>query len=61
MQSIISGLSEKEAHDALNVTVAKDKAHEEVVCLGLLTVILTDPPNSSKVLLFYFDLINIYF
>lgn len=48
LQSIISGLSEKETHDALNVTVAKDKAHEEVVCLGLLTAILTDPPNSSK-------------
>lgn len=48
VQSIISGLSEKEVHDALNNTVAKDKAHEETVCLGLLTIILTDPANSAK-------------
>ncbi|KAF6208233.1 hypothetical protein GE061_016685 [Apolygus lucorum] len=48
LQSLITGLSDKDAHDALNSTVAKDKAHEETVCLGLLAVILTEPPNCSK-------------
>ncbi|KAL1117815.1 hypothetical protein AAG570_004130, partial [Ranatra chinensis] len=48
LQAIISGLSEKEAHDALNNEVSKDKAHEESICLGLLTVILTDLDNYTK-------------
>uniref|UniRef100_A0A069DZP7 SOSS complex subunit A homolog n=3 Tax=Triatominae TaxID=70999 RepID=A0A069DZP7_9HEMI len=47
LKSLISGLSEKELHDALNSTASKDKAHEEV-CLGLLTLILTDPINAAK-------------
>ncbi|CAA9997160.1 unnamed protein product [Nesidiocoris tenuis] len=48
VQSLISGLSEKEVHDVLNNTLAKDKAHEESVCLGLLAAILTDPATCSK-------------
>ncbi|XP_014244621.1 integrator complex subunit 3 [Cimex lectularius] len=47
LQSLTSGLSEKDVHDALNSTVAKDKGHEDV-CLGLLSVILTEPQNASK-------------
>lgn len=48
LQSLISGLSEKEAHDALNNAVCKDKSHEELVSMGLLTVILTEPHNAAK-------------
>lgn len=47
LQNLISGLSEKEAHDSLNNAVCKDKTHEEV-SLGLLVVILTEPQNAAK-------------
>lgn len=47
---LTTGLSEQEAHDALNNAVSRDKAHEEAVCLGLLCVILSDPPNAAKVI-----------
>ncbi|XP_046624168.1 integrator complex subunit 3 isoform X1 [Neodiprion virginianus] len=47
LQNLTSGLSEKEAHDSLNNAVCKDKTHEEV-SLGLLVVILTEPPNAAK-------------
>lgn len=48
LQSLINGLSEKEAHDALNNAVSKDKSHEEIVSLGLIAVILTEPHNAAK-------------
>jgi integrator complex subunit 3 len=48
LQNLISGLSEKEAQNALNNAVCKDKNHEEV-SLGLLFVILTDPQSAAKV------------
>lgn len=48
-QSVVSGLSEKEAHDALNKAIAKDKMHEEAVSVGLLMSILTDPSHAPKV------------
>lgn len=48
LQSLISGLSEKEAQNALNNAVCKDKNHEEV-SLGLLFVILTEPQSAAKV------------
>ncbi|XP_021933684.1 integrator complex subunit 3 isoform X2 [Zootermopsis nevadensis] len=47
LQSLISGLSEKEAQNALNNAVCKDKNHEEV-SLGLLFVILTEPQSAAK-------------
>lgn len=40
-------MSDKEAHDALNNAVCKDKNYEEV-SLGLLVVILTEPQNAAK-------------
>lgn len=48
LQNLISGLSEKEAQNALNNAVCKDKNHEEV-SLGLLFVILTEPQSAAKV------------
>lgn len=47
LQNLISGLSEKEAQNALNNAVCKDKNHEEV-SLGLLFVILTEPQSAAK-------------
>ncbi|XP_018305369.1 integrator complex subunit 3 isoform X3 [Mycetomoellerius zeteki] len=47
LQNLITGLSEKEAHDTLNNAVCKDKAYEEV-SLGLLVIILTEPQNAAK-------------
>lgn len=52
LQGLIAGLGEKEAHDALNNAVCKDKNHEDV-SLGLLMGILTDPSNAAK---YYRDL-----
>ncbi|XP_063229755.1 integrator complex subunit 3 isoform X2 [Bacillus rossius redtenbacheri] len=47
LQNLISGLSEKEAQNALNNAVCKDKAHDEL-SLGLLYSILTIPPSAAK-------------
>ncbi|XP_069697263.1 integrator complex subunit 3 isoform X2 [Periplaneta americana] len=47
LQNLISGLSEKEAQNALNNAVCKDKNHEEV-SLGLLFIILTEPQSAAK-------------
>lgn len=48
LQKMLHGLSEKECNDVLNNTICKDKQHEEIVTLGLLTAILIDPNNASK-------------
>ncbi|KAG8247548.1 Integrator complex subunit 3 [Homalodisca vitripennis] len=48
LHGLVSGLSEKEAHDALNIAVSRDKAHEEAVTLGLLCVILSEPQHATK-------------
>uniref|UniRef100_A0A1B6L0J6 SOSS complex subunit A homolog n=1 Tax=Graphocephala atropunctata TaxID=36148 RepID=A0A1B6L0J6_9HEMI len=48
LHGLVSGLSEKEAHDALNSAVSRDKAHEEAVTLGLLCVILSEPQHAIK-------------
>ncbi|XP_039291169.1 integrator complex subunit 3 [Nilaparvata lugens] len=48
LQTLTQGLSEKEAHDALNSAVCKDKLHEELVTMGLITVILTEPHNAPS-------------
>ncbi|XP_071055409.1 integrator complex subunit 3 homolog [Onthophagus taurus] len=47
VQSLTSGLSDKEAHDALNNALLKDKGYEEV-SFGLLVIILTEPQNAAK-------------
>ncbi|KAG8226986.1 hypothetical protein J437_LFUL000291, partial [Ladona fulva] len=48
LQNLISGLSEKEAHDALNNTVCKDIRNHEDISLGLLVTILTEPQNAAR-------------
>ncbi|XP_047121442.1 integrator complex subunit 3 isoform X1 [Schistocerca piceifrons] len=47
LQSLVSGLSEKEAQNALNAAVCKDKVHEEL-SLGLLYAILTEPERAPR-------------
>ncbi|XP_063981917.1 integrator complex subunit 3 isoform X1 [Diachasmimorpha longicaudata] len=47
LQTLTSGLTEKEVHDTLTNAVCKEKPHEEV-SLGLLVVILTDPQEAAK-------------
>ncbi|XP_025829891.1 integrator complex subunit 3 homolog [Agrilus planipennis] len=47
LQSLTSGLSDKDAHDALNNALLKEKGYEEV-SFGLLVSILTEPQNASK-------------
>lgn len=49
-QSIIAGLSDKEMIDALTTAVNREKSQEESICLGMITVILTEPHNSEKVM-----------
>ncbi|XP_023239440.1 integrator complex subunit 3 isoform X1 [Centruroides vittatus] len=53
LQSLITGVSEKEAHDALNASVCKASQNHEEVSLGLLVALLTEPPNASR---YYRDL-----
>lgn len=47
LNNLINGLSDKEAHDALNNAVCKEKNYEDV-SLGLLVVILSEPVNAAK-------------
>lgn len=47
LQSLSTGLSEKEYHDKLTNAVCKDKTHEEV-CIGLLSTILVQPEDAVK-------------
>lgn len=47
LQSLTAGLSDKDAHDALNNAVLKEKGYEEI-SFGLLVTILTEPQNASK-------------
>ncbi|XP_031564730.1 integrator complex subunit 3-like [Actinia tenebrosa] len=48
VNSTISGLPDREAHDALNQTVCKSVQQHEDVSLGLLYIILTDPASAPK-------------
>lgn len=48
LSSVISNLSENEAHDALNQMVCKGPQQHEEASLGLLYVILVDPPAAPK-------------
>ncbi|CAG9815347.1 unnamed protein product [Phaedon cochleariae] len=47
LQSTIGGLSDKDAHEALNKALLKEKGYEEV-SFGLLVTILTEPSNATK-------------
>lgn len=47
MQALTHGLSDKDAHDALNNALLKDKGYEEV-SFGLLVGILTETQSASK-------------
>ncbi|CAH0553615.1 unnamed protein product [Brassicogethes aeneus] len=47
LQSITGGLSDKDAHEALNKALVKEKGYEEV-SFGLLVTILTEPHNAAK-------------
>nr|XP_018909585.1 PREDICTED: integrator complex subunit 3 [Bemisia tabaci] len=48
LQGIVNNLSEKEAQNSLISAICKDKAHEEIVSLGLLVIILSEPQNAAK-------------
>ncbi|CAG9861044.1 unnamed protein product [Phyllotreta striolata] len=47
LQSTTAGLSDKDAHEAINKALLKEKCYEEV-SFGLLVTILTEPQNASK-------------
>ncbi|KAG5882643.1 hypothetical protein JTB14_025116 [Gonioctena quinquepunctata] len=47
LQSTTAGLSDKDAHEALNKALLKEKGYEEV-SFGLLVTILTEPQNATK-------------
>ncbi|XP_041099037.1 integrator complex subunit 3-like [Polyodon spathula] len=47
--SLISGLSEREANDALTAHVCKGAQQHEEVCLGLFSILLAEPAQAQKV------------
>ncbi|KAF7280888.1 hypothetical protein GWI33_005436 [Rhynchophorus ferrugineus] len=47
LQNVRGELSDKDAHEALNKALLKDKGYEEI-CFGLLVSILTEPHNASR-------------
>lgn len=47
LQNTIAGLSDKDAHEALNKALTREKGYEEV-SFGLLITILTEPHNAAK-------------
>uniref|UniRef100_A0A3B3T0P5 Integrator complex subunit 3 n=1 Tax=Paramormyrops kingsleyae TaxID=1676925 RepID=A0A3B3T0P5_9TELE len=46
--SLINGLSEREANDALTAHVCKGAQQHEEVCLGLFTLLLTEPAQAQR-------------
>jgi len=46
--NLVTGLSDREIHDALNQAVCKGAKEHEEISLGLLYTILTEPINASK-------------
>ncbi|KAJ7307288.1 hypothetical protein JRQ81_009293, partial [Phrynocephalus forsythii] len=46
--SLTGGVSEREANDALNAHVCKGSPQHEEICLGLFTIILTEPAQAQK-------------
>jgi integrator complex subunit 3 len=49
LQRLVGMGSEREAHDALQNAVCRDKATHDDILLGLLASILTDVNSASKV------------
>lgn len=48
VQTLSSGLSEREANDALTANVCKGQQQHEEVCLGLFTLVLTEPSQAQR-------------
>ncbi|TDH15598.1 hypothetical protein EPR50_G00010550 [Perca flavescens] len=48
VQSLTNGLSEREANDALTANVCKGPAQHEEVCLGLFSLVLTEPAQAQR-------------
>ncbi|KAB0396315.1 hypothetical protein E2I00_015550, partial [Balaenoptera physalus] len=46
--SMTTGVSEREANDALNAYVCKGPPQHEEICLGLFTLVLTEPAQAQK-------------
>ncbi|XP_019476854.1 integrator complex subunit 3-like isoform X2 [Meleagris gallopavo] len=46
--SLTNGLSEREANDALNAHICKGASQHEEICLGLFTLVLTEPTQAQK-------------
>ncbi|KAM6365323.1 integrator complex subunit 3 [Pluvialis apricaria] len=46
--SLTNGLSEREANDALNAHICKGTPQHEEICLGLFTLVLTEPAQAQK-------------
>ncbi|XP_069024802.1 integrator complex subunit 3 isoform X1 [Embiotoca jacksoni] len=48
VQVLTNGLSEREANDALTANVCKGQQQHEEVCLGLFTLVLTEPAQAQR-------------
>uniref|UniRef100_A0A8C6WTA1 Integrator complex subunit 3 n=1 Tax=Neogobius melanostomus TaxID=47308 RepID=A0A8C6WTA1_9GOBI len=48
VQSLTNGLSEREANDALTANACKGQPQHEEVCLGLFTLVLTEPAQAQR-------------
>ncbi|XP_062265557.1 integrator complex subunit 3 [Platichthys flesus] len=48
VQALTNGLSEREANDALTANVCKGQQQHEEVCLGLFTLLLTEPSQAQR-------------
>ncbi|XP_061680410.1 integrator complex subunit 3 isoform X1 [Syngnathoides biaculeatus] len=48
VHSLINGLSEREANDALTANVCKGQQQHEEVCLGLFALLLTEPAQAQR-------------
>nr|XP_025044432.1 integrator complex subunit 3-like [Pelodiscus sinensis] len=46
--ALTNGVSEREANDALNAHVCKGAPQHEEICLGLFTLVLTEPTQAQK-------------
>ncbi|XP_059206602.1 integrator complex subunit 3 isoform X1 [Centropristis striata] len=48
VQALTNGLSEREANDALTANVCKGQQQHEEVCLGLFSLVLTEPTQAQR-------------
>uniref|UniRef100_A0A669BXQ0 Integrator complex subunit 3 n=2 Tax=Pseudocrenilabrinae TaxID=318546 RepID=A0A669BXQ0_ORENI len=48
VQALTNGLSEREANDALTANACKGQQQHEEVCLGLFTLVLTEPAQAQR-------------